>query len=206
MSRILRTRSLIFAAIAAAAICSIFWSGSAEASCLEGNEQLAPQKIADFTANPSQALTQNPEGGAALISQIRDLAASDPATLSVIMGLLPNANRDQKRAIGSALAQAARICVRSDQAYAGKIQQAVADAKDPDLRVAYAAAAGDQPIGAAGGAGAGSAGGVGGATGVTTGTGGGGGPAEGINGNGVNTGSFGFTSSVSGASSNPVSP
>src|SRR5882757_7646866 len=83
MSRMLRTRSIMFAAIAAAAIYSMFLPDSAQASCLEGSQQLAPQKVADFTANPSQMLTENPEGGAGLISGIRDLAASDPATLSV---------------------------------------------------------------------------------------------------------------------------
>jgi hypothetical protein len=197
-------RYVTLVAMAATVTMSV-WQGSARASCYDGTQQLSPQKVSDFSANPSQLLTQNPEGGAAMISQARDLVASDPATLGSILALLPNASRDQKRAIGSALAQAARICVRSDQAFANKIQQAIADTKDQDLVVAYAAASGDQPIGAAGtGAGAGSPGGVGGATGVTTGAAGGGSPAEGIGQGGVNTGQFGFTSSVSGA--NSVSP
>jgi hypothetical protein len=195
MVRSLYVRSMGLAAIVAAVLA---WSGVAEAACYAGAQQLRPQQIADFNGNPGQLLSQNPEGGGEMVSKVRDLAASDPATLSGIMGLLAKSNTDQKRAIGSGLAQAARVCVSSDQDYANKIQQAIADSKDQDLVVAYAAASGNLPIGAGGG-GAGSSGSSGGATGVGTGIGAGAGIAEGIGGNGVNTPVFGITSSISSA-------
>jgi len=201
----LYVRFLGFAAVVAIALGSACWTQAAKAACYVGAQQLPAQKIADFNASPGQLLTQNPVGGGGMVSEVRDLAASDPATLGGIMGLLPNANISQKRAIGAGLAQAARVCVASDQVYAGKIQQAIADTKDQDLVVAFAAASGDQPIGATGaGAGAGSSGASGGGIGVTTGTGVGGGTVEGIGGNGVNTASFGFTGSA--GSANSVSP
>src|SRR3954451_19815059 len=107
-----------------------------------------------------------------MISQLRDLLASDSSTLQAILGLLPNANAEQKSALGAALAQAARLYARNDQTFAQQIQQAVADTKDADLILAYAAASGDAPIGA--GAGAGSSGASGGPTGALGGPGGGG--------------------------------
>jgi hypothetical protein len=180
-------------------------AGAAQAAtCYDNAQALSSSAISSFTSNPGGALAGAPQGGGALVAQIRDLAASDSGTLSAITGLLKDANDDQKRAIGSGLAQAAKICLPKDQSYATQIQQSIADSKDSVLQLAYAASAGDQPIGAGAGAGGGSPGASGGATtglGVPTGAGGG---IEGINGNGVNTGQFSFTGSVTGA--NSVSP
>lgn len=184
------------------------WSASAfAATCYNANQQLPSSSVSAFTGNPGSVLSSAPNGGGAMISQIRDLAATDSSTLPVILGLLKDATDDQKKAIGAGLAQAARICVPKDQAYANNIQQAIADSKDSVLVLAYAASAGNEPIGAGAGAGA-SPGGVGGATGtagVATGAGGG---IEGINGNGVNTGQFTYSPSVSSAAypSSSVSP
>ena len=192
------------AAVAFALTVSCLAGVAQAASCYDTAQALPASAVSAFTANPGDVLAKAPEGGGALVTQIRDLATSDSATLSVISGLLKDANNDQKRAIGSGLAQAAKICLPKDQAYATLIQQAIADSKDPVLQLAYAAAAGDQPIGAGAGAGAGSPGASGGATtglGVPTGAGGG---IEGINGNAVNTGQFSFTGSVTGSGS--VSP
>jgi hypothetical protein len=160
-------------------------------------QQLSQQTIAEFTANPSQLLSQFREGGGQMISRLRDLLASDPATLAPILSLLPNANSQQKSAMGSALAQAARLYQRADQAFAAQIQQAVANTQDQELIVAYAAAAGDQPIGAGGGAG--SAGGPGGGSNPLGGPALGTGSLQGIGGNGVNTGAFAMTGSASSA-------
>jgi hypothetical protein len=153
-----------------------------------------------FLANPQAVLQQNPSGGPTLVSQVRDLAVANPATLTSIIGLLAGASKDQKNAIASGLAQAAKIVVKNNPPYATQIQQAIADTKDQDVVLAYAGAAGDVPIGAAGGAGAGSSGASGGQTtglnGAPTGTGG----AEAINGSSTPTGPFSYTSSVSGGS------
>src|SRR5579872_4210554 len=123
-------------------------AGAARAASCYESQALPASAVSAFTANPGDALAKAPQGGGALVREIRDLAASDSATLPVIAGLLKDANDDQKRAIGSGLAQAAKICLPKDQAYATQIQQTIADSKDPVLQLAYAAAAGDQPIGA----------------------------------------------------------
>lgn len=126
--------------------------------------------MAAFTAEAGKILQEFPEGGGQMIARIRDLLASDSATLPLVIGLLPNANSEQKSAIGTAFAQAARICIKPDQAYAAQLQQAVVQTNDQTLMVAYSAAAGDQPIAAtaiAGVALGGLGGGVGGANGAT---------------------------------------
>ena len=157
--------------------------------------------VQTFLATPGAVLQQNPTGGPALISQIRDLAVANPATLSSIIQLLAGATKDQKIAIASGLAQAAKIVVKNNPPYATQIQQAIAETKDQDVVLAYAGAAGDVPIGAAGGGGGGSAGASGGQTtglgGAPTGTG----SAEAISGSSTPTGTFSYTSSVSGGSS-----
>lgn len=195
-------RRVSFAAIIASAALGL--AGAAQAaSCYDSAQALAPAQISAFTGNPGDLLAKSPEGGGGMVSQIRDLAATDSATLDGIVGLVSGANDDQKRAIGAGLAQAARICVPKDPAYADQIQKAIADNKDPVLVLAYASAAGNNPIGAGPGA-AGSPGASGGATaGLGTPTGQGG-SVEGIGGNGVNTGQFSYTGSVNSAGS--VSP
>jgi hypothetical protein len=157
--------------------------------------------VQTFLADPGAVLQQNPSGGPTLVSQIRDLAVANPSTLQPIIDLLAKASKDQKNAIASGLAQAAKIVVKNNPQYATQIQLAIADTKDQDVVLAYAAAAGNAPIGAAGGGGgAGSAGASGGQTnglgGAPTGTG----AAQAINGSSTPTGAFSYTSSVSGGS------
>jgi hypothetical protein len=153
---------------------------------------------AAFETDPGQVLTQNANGGPQLATLVRSLAVSDPATLSAIIGLLPNANKDQKAAIAAGLAQAAKIEIRINPAFANDIQQAIAKTKDQDVVLAFAAASGDQPIGATGGGGP--AGGSGGQTSSTNGGSSGGGSLQSIGSSGVNTGNFAISSSVSGTS------
>ena len=169
------------------------------AAAYNTQQQLSAQTIEAFKNNPAQLLQQFPDGGGALISRLRDLLASDSSTLEAILSLIPQLNAAQKSAFGAALAQAARLYVRADQATAAQIQQAIADTKDAELILAYTAAAGDQPIGAAGGA-PGSAGSSGGPVTTSGGTLGGGGSIEGIGGGGVPTGQFSYTGSVTGSS------
>jgi hypothetical protein len=155
-----------------------------------------------FLAKPEVVLEKNTAGGPSLVSQVRDLAVANPATLTSIIGLLAKASKDQKNAIAAGLAQAAKIVVKNNPAYATQIQQAILDTKDQDVVLAYAGAAGDVPIGAGGGAGAGGSSGASG--GQTTGLGGaptGTGGAEAINGSSTPTGNFSYTSSVAGGGS-----
>jgi hypothetical protein len=91
-------------------------------------QALTAQAIQEFIANPDALLTQYPEGGAEMISRVRDLSASDPATLNPIIGLLAKANGKQAGAIGTGLGQTALMAVKTDQAYANEIQTALAKA------------------------------------------------------------------------------
>jgi hypothetical protein len=178
-------------------------AAQAKSCCGSGQPALSEQAVASFKTSPQLLLTQNPTGGGEMVSRIRDLLLSDSATLPIVLGLLSTANDDQKSAIAAGLAQAARLWVREDPAFAQQIQQAVADTKDSAFILAYNNAAGNQPIGA--GAGGGSPGGPGGQTNALSGGGGfGTGGPEGINGNGVNTGAFSMTGGTAGSGS--VSP
>jgi hypothetical protein len=121
--------------------------------------------VEQFLANPSQVLQHYPNGGSRLISLIRDAAVSHPEDLQNIIALLKTANVDQQSAIGSALGQAARIVVRTNQAYANQIQQAVAGSGSDDANTAFAGVTGNVSIASTGGGGGGG-GGSGGPTGT----------------------------------------
>jgi hypothetical protein len=160
------------------------------------------QSVATFKTNPEQMLTTYPKGGDEMISRVREFALNDTETLSSFVALLGKANADQKAAIAQGLGQAAKIIVRTNQDYAGKLRQAVLDTNDKDLFTKFAEASGDVGTAATAGAGAGSPGASGGQT-TTIGSGpGAGGAAEAINGSSTNTGAFSFTSSVTGIGNN----
>lgn len=122
---------------------------------------LSPQAIQQFLANPAALLAQYPNGGAQLISAVRDLAASDPATLQPLLNLLKTANNDQATAIGTGLGQVAVMAVRNDPAYATQIQEGVVAAQNNSSLVAFSAAIGGsiQLAAATGGGGGGGGGG-----------------------------------------------
>lgn len=152
--------------------------------------------------NPAQIFQQNPNGGADMIRRLRDFAVNNPTGLPQILALLPNANKEQKAAIGSALAQAARIVVRTNQGYAAQIQQSIVESRDQDLQVAYLAVSGDVQLGGVGGGPAGGAGGGGAVGGQTNPLGGqttGGGFAQAIGSPSTATGAFSYTSSITAA-------
>src|ERR1700678_245620 len=96
-----------------------------------------PAPSTDITKTLDQLLRQFPKGGPELTSKFRELAAN-PANIAPLLGLLPMLDGDQKSALGSALAQAARIASRNNLPYATQIQQDVAGTKDQDLIVAFA--------------------------------------------------------------------
>jgi FecR protein len=99
---------------------------SPAAAALYAPQQALPAKtVHDFIASPGTLLAQYPGGGPEMISRVRDLAASNPATLNVIVGLLGSANHEQSIAIGTGLGQAAIMAVKTDQAYATQIQEAL---------------------------------------------------------------------------------
>lgn len=123
--------------------------------------------VDQFLANPTQTLQQYQNGGADLISLIRDAALAHPEALQAIIGLLANANSDQQMAIGSGLGQAAKS---ADQAYANTIATAIANSGSSLAGTAFAAATGNISIGSTGAGGGGGTGGGGGGSGGSTGT------------------------------------
>jgi hypothetical protein len=140
---------------------------------------LSSQQVGRFLADPSAALSRNPDGGAKLVVEIRDLVLSDPATLQAIISLLANANAAQKTAIGSGLGQAAQASLRSNPALANQIQTELAASGDELAIASYSATTGNVDIGSTGDSGGG---GVGGPTTSTIPTGGGGGSGVGATG------------------------
>jgi hypothetical protein len=156
----------------AATILLLIGSDVVHAACYTPQQQLPQQTIASFEANPAQLLGQFPNGGAQMISMIRDLIASDPATLPLILTLVPTASMAELNAIGAGLGQGALVCLRTDQAFANEIQQMVAAAGNQTVILALASVLGDQAIAAVGGPGVGIGGGAEGATGQNPITGG----------------------------------
>jgi hypothetical protein len=149
--------------------------------------------VSAFLANPGQLLQQNPNGGALLITAVQQLALADPSTFKVLLGLLANANDQQKGAIGEGLTKAAKVEVLIDQALAEDWQQQIAAITDPTFKTAATNALGDVRLGAVGGAAGGDAGA--GLGGLGSGPAGGGAPQD-IRSNAVNTPSFTFTGST----------
>jgi hypothetical protein len=123
-------------------------------------QALPAANIQQFLANPSALLTQYPNGGPELTKAVRDLAASDPNTLSALISLLKTASPDQSSAIGTGLGQVAELAVNSDPAYATQIQTAIVTANIDSALVAFSAVVGgDVKLAAATGGGGGGGGG-----------------------------------------------
>jgi len=131
----------------------VVWLSPAAAAVYSPQQALPEPAILDFLADPSALLNQYPDGGAQMIARVRDLAASDPLTLNAIVELLATANHNQSVAIGTGLGQVALMAVKTDQAYANQIQEAIAKA----VAANKARGGGTVGGGTGGGAGAGSA-------------------------------------------------
>lgn len=146
----------------AAAIASFFLAplSAAAAPVIPPNLALSAQAIQQFLANPSALLTQYPDGGPQMIDEVYKLAGTDPATLQALLALLKSANPKQASAIGTGLGKVAVDAVKTNQAYATQIQQAVVAAQSTSALVAFDAAIGGniQLTAATGGGGAGGAG------------------------------------------------
>lgn len=155
--------------MAAAAALAATITSAASAAIYPPQRQLPATVISDFKAAPSSLLQQYPTGGPQLISRVRDLGASDPATLPGLIALLkdPATTKDQMRAIVGGLAQVARLAAASDLAFANEIQSAIAGTGNQDVIAAYQAATGDVAIAATGGGAGGGGTGAGGPTGTS---------------------------------------
>jgi hypothetical protein len=170
--------ALVGAAIAGCALAPL---SPAMAAVYSPQQALPSAAVQQFLANPSSLLSQFPNGGAAMITQVRNLAASDPATLKALVGLLGSATTEQSTAIGTGLGQVALMAVRNDQKFATDIQTAVVTAQNESALVAFkSVVGGDIQLTAA--------------TGITGGGGGGGEEATGST-PGLSSGGFGFAGS-----------
>ncbi|MGJ4927623.1 hypothetical protein ACQR1I_20440 [Bradyrhizobium sp. HKCCYLS2038] len=193
-------QSLKSSIVAAASLALV--SAALTAAVLPAPAAAQQQTISQrFLANPGQVLSQYPEGGTAMVSLLREVAIADPGSLNAILGLVPNASKAQKTAIGNALGQAAKVVVKTNQAYANQILQAIAETKDQDVFVAYSGGANDQGTAATGGGGAGAGGAVGGQTNTLGGTPTSTGSAQAIGGGSTPTGNFTYNPSTTGTGS-----
>jgi hypothetical protein len=163
----LRVRILV-SALATLALLSV--GEAAQAACYGAGQALPAQVVSRFISDPARLLTQFPNGGPQMISLIRDLVASDPGTLPLIVDLNPKANADQTQAIGTGLGQAALVCARTAQAFANEIRQMIVATNNQPLTQAFGAVMGDQYLGAAGPSVGGGGAGATGQTGPTGGT------------------------------------
>lgn len=157
----MRCSHAVFCVVLGGVISSLGSLSPAVAAVYSPRRALPPQVIQQFLANPAALLTRYPIGGAQMIAQVRDLAASDPATLKPLLELLKTANADQASAIGTGLGQVAMMAVKTDQAYATRIQEGVVAAQNNSTLVAFSAAIGGsiQLTAATGGGGGGGGGG-----------------------------------------------
>lgn len=160
---------------AVAAVVLLSSVSAAEAACVSP-VRASPEAVQSFVGAPNAVLSAHPEGGAGLITALRELVTSDRSTVAAVGGLVASANAAQRSAIGSALAQAAAACSRTDQDALRDIQQLVAGMNNAEVVAAYTAITGDVRTAAVGGAGGGAAAGGGalGGAGTGQGTGGGG--------------------------------
>jgi hypothetical protein len=132
----------------------------ATAAIYSPRQALPADTIQQFLANPAALLTQYLNGGPLMITKVRDLAASDPATVDALIGLLKSANTDQASAIGTALGQVALMAVSTDQAFATELQTKIAQAGNVSALGAFSSVVGgDIKLAAATGPGVGIGGG-----------------------------------------------
>lgn len=117
-------------------------------------------------ASPGDLLGRFPAGGGGLVSEVRNMVATNPGSVDGIAAILGGASSDQKQAIGAGLGQAAGLCTRQEPDSARRIQEAVLRMNNNDVSTAFQTVTGDRQTAATGGGGAGGGGGGGGGTGV----------------------------------------
>jgi hypothetical protein len=156
-------RQKVFAA-ALATVLMLGVGGAARAACYGSDQELSAQVVSQFVNDPERLLTLFPSGGPQMISLIRDLVASDPASLPQIVKLNAEANADQLKAIGTGLGQAALLCSHTAQAFSGEILQMTVTANNQPLSQAFAAVMGDLFLSSTDSAGGGGGGGESAAT------------------------------------------
>jgi hypothetical protein len=120
--------------------------------CFSPESRLPQNQVQAFLNNPAELLSRFQSGGGGLTAAIRNLVATDSATLPAVIQLIGSANPRQRTAIGSGLATAAQLCLGSEQAYSGKIQTDLAATGDIAALTAFVSAGGQLTGTAAAGA------------------------------------------------------
>ena len=113
--------------------------------------QVVPAQQGPAAQTPAQVLSQYPDGGVAMETQVQTLMNADRASLAAIIAFARTATEDQRKAIARGLANVAKAYAASDPGFATQIQRSVAAAGLPEFAKAYAEAAGDTGTAAAGG-------------------------------------------------------
>jgi hypothetical protein len=104
------------------------------------------------TQTPEQLLQQNPNGGQLLINALEQLVLTTPSTFNTILGSVGGASEQQKTAIATALSQAAKTMVLTNEPLAADWQEKILAVTDPTFKTAAVNAFGDVKLGAVGGA------------------------------------------------------
>jgi len=152
-------------ALGLALLCVAMFSGlQAQAACTSP-ASASPESIAGVKATPGLLLQNNVNGPAGLVTSVRNLAASDSSTVLPILSVLSGLDTGEVSSLGTGLAQAAALCIKSDPDAAVAIQEAVIATGNPDLIAAFRAAVGDVRTAAVGPAAAGTSVGAGGGLG-----------------------------------------
>src|SRR5690349_14598126 len=90
--------------------------------------QVVPAQQGPAAQTPAQVLSQYPDGGVAMETQVQSLMNADRANLAAIIAFARTATEDQRKAIARGLANVAKAYAASDPAFATQIQREVAGA------------------------------------------------------------------------------
>lgn len=105
--------------------------------CYEGTAPVSQQDMQAFIGQPDGLLQRYPTGNNGMSSEVRNIVMTDGSTLDAMVGLISQANLQQRYAIMAGLGQATIGCQVKDALLALRIQQAVARLGDRDLETAY---------------------------------------------------------------------
>jgi len=142
-------RQTIFAPVLATVL-MLGFAGAAQAACYGAGQELPAKEVSQFVNDPGQLLAQFPNGGPQMIPLVRDLVASDPGSLPLVINLDAKANADQIQAIGAGLGQAALVCGRTAQSFATEILRMTVTSNNQQLAQAFSAVMGELFLGSIG--------------------------------------------------------
>jgi hypothetical protein len=108
-----------------------------DARCFTDTPPVPEAEARRITTNPGLLLSENPLGGAALSTIVRNLAISDPANAIAVLSILSSANPNQAASIAAGLGQATMACEVRAPNVAQAIQRFVANSSDPRFQAVF---------------------------------------------------------------------